>query len=358
MHSLSPAYLDGLRFGPGQVARLAKLGEARGREVLFQHQRPETLEMLRRGALIESSESSSRLEGIIAPRERIEALVLRPSAPVGRSEQEIAGYRDGLALIHESFGHDANPSQARDRMPFTVNVLLQLHGLLYRHEGTPAAQFKSKNNDIVERTPSGTVVRVRFRPTSAAETPDAMRALVARYDKAVDRSDMTPLVVVPLAILDLLCVHPFKDGNGRVARLATLMLLYANGFEVGRYISLERVIEQSKEGYYETLERSSEGWHDGKHDPHPWLDYFWGVLLRAYAEFEQRVESLSSVSKSDLVRSAVEAQTATFALSDIERACPTVSRELVRRVLRAMRAEGAVDLTSRGRTARWVRITR
>ena len=353
MHSLSARYLDDLRFGPAQVARLAQLGEARGRQVLFQHQRPETLASLRQVALIESSESSSRLEGIVAPRERIEALVLRPTTPIGRSEQEIAGYRDALALIHESF--DRDDAESHEPMPFSVNVLLQLHGLLYRHEGTPAGQFKVKNNEIVERTQGGTLVRVRFRPTPALETPDAMDTLIARYDEAIDRTDMTPLVVVPLTILDLLCIHPFKDGNGRVARLATLLLLYAHGFEVGRYISLERIIEQSKARYYETLEASSERWHEGRHDPHPWLDYFWGVMLRAYAEFEQRVEVLANVSKTDLVRSAVERQTAPFALSDIEAACPTVSRELVRRSLRALRAEGVIELQSRGRGARWIR---
>lgn len=356
VHSLSPGYLDRLSFGPAQVACLTRLGEARGRQVLFQHQRPEVLESLRQVALIESSESSSRLEGIVAPRERIEALVLRPAEPMGRSEREIAGYRDGLSLIHDSFNprHDA----PRARMPFSINVLLQLHGLLYRHEGTPAGHFKTTNNEIVERTASGTVVRVRFRPTPALETPDAMATLVARYAEAIERSDMTPLVVLPLAILDLLCIHPFKDGNGRVARLATLMLLHAHGYEVGRFISLERIIEQSKESYYETLERSSDRWHEGRHDPHPWLDYFWGVMLRAYGEFEQRVEALRGMSKGDLVRSVVAKQTGPFSVGEIEAACPTVSHELVRRVLRALRAEGVIELQSRGRGARWVRNER
>lgn len=348
MHSLAPSYLDHLRFTPAQVARLTRLGEARGRQVLFEHQRAETLESLRHVALIESSESSNRLEGIVAPRERIEALVLRPSEPMGRSEQEIAGYRDALALIHES----------HERMPFSVNVILQLHGLLYRHEGSPAGQFKVKNNEIVERTANGTVIRVRFRPTSAQQTPDAMATLVARHEEAVDRSDMAALVVLPLTILDFLCIHPFKDGNGRVSRLITLLLLYAHGFDVGRFISLERIIEESKTSYYETLERSSENWHEGKHDAHPWLDYFWSVLQRAYDEFEQRVQHLGSMSKTDLVRDAVAGQPGSFALTDIEQACPTVSRELVRRVLRAMRESGEIELQSRGRGARWIRNER
>lgn len=345
MHSFTPDFRERLRFSASQVAALTALGEARGRQELFVHQQPERLDSLRKVAVIESSESSNRLEGIVAPRKRIEALVLKPTAPRDRSEQEIAGYRDALQLVHESHEH----------MPFSVNVLLQLHGMLYRYHPADGGRFKMTDNEIIERRPDGTA-RVRFVPTPAVQTPDAMRALVDRYRAQVQHPEgLPPLVAVPLAILDLLCIHPFSDGNGRVARLVTLQLLYRQGYAVGRYISLERIFEESKESYYETLERSSQGWHDGAHDPHPWLDYFYGALQRAYSEFEERVGVLSGGrgSKSELVRDTILRRIGPFAISEIERECPGVSRELVRLVLREMRDEGLLVLEGRGRGAKW-----
>ena len=349
MHSFDPAYLDRLTFSTEEVAALAALAEARGRQDLYIHQRPEVLESLRQAAVIESSESSNRLEGITAPRERIEALVLRPTEPRDRSEQEIAGYRDALGLIHESHAH----------MPFSVNVLLQLHGLVYRYHPNPGGRFKPTDNEIVERDPDGRVVRVRFKPTPAFETPAAMEALVGRYRDAVERRGLPPLVAVPLAVLDFLCVHPFSDGNGRVGRLTTTLLLYHHGLALGRYISLERIIEESKESYYETLQASSRGWHEGAHDPHPWLNYFWGMLQRASREFEQRVGSLTDgkMNKTDLVRAAVLRRVGPFTSTDIERECPGVSHELVRLVMRQMRDEGVIALQGRGRGAKWTRTT-
>lgn len=350
MHSFDPAYLDRLSFSTEQVAALAALAEARGRQELYIHQRPEVLESLRQAAVIESSESSNRLEGITAPRERIEALVLRPTEPRDRSEQEIAGYRDALALIHESHAH----------MPFSVNVLLQLHGLVYRYHPNPGGRFKPTDNEIVERNPDGRIARVRFKPTSAFETPNAMEALVGRYRDAVERRALVPLVAVPLAVLDFLCVHPFSDGNGRVGRLTTTLLLYHHGLALGRYISLERIIEESKESYYDTLQASSQGWHDGAHDPHPWLNYFWGMLQRASREFEQRVGGLveGRMNKTDLVRAAVLRRVGPFTSTDIERECPAVSHELVRLVMRQMRDEGVIALQGRGRGAKWLRVDR
>lgn len=346
LHSFSPAYLDRLSFSTEEMAALGALAEARGRQELFVHQRPEVLESLRQTAVIESNESSNRLEGITAPRDRIEALVLRPTELRTRSEQEIAGYRDALALIHESHAH----------MPFTVNVLLQLHGLLYRYHPGAGGRFKPADNEIVERDPDGRILRVRFAPTSAVETPVAMQALARSYQDAIQRRNLHALVAVPLAVLDLLCVHPFSDGNGRVARLATLLLLYQHGFAQGRYVSLERIMEESKEGYYETLHASSQGWHDGRHDAHPWLNYFWGVLLRASREFEQRLTPTSDgpLNKSDLVRAAVLRRVGPFTSADVERDCPAVSHDLVRVVMRQLRDEGLITLQGRGRGAKWL----
>ncbi len=345
MHSFSPTFLDRLTFSTEEAAALTALAEARGRQDLFIYQRPEVLESLRQAAVIESSESSNRLEGITAPRERIEALILRPTEPRDRSEQEIAGYRDALALIHESHAY----------MPFSANVLLQLHGLVYRYHPSSGGRFKATDNEIVERSADGAVSRVRFKPTPAFETPAAMDALVAGYRDAVERRGLVPLVAVPLAVLDFLCVHPFSDGNGRVGRLATTLLLYHHRFALGRYISLERIIEESKTSYYEALEASSRGWHVGAHDPHPWLNYFWGMLQRASREFEERVAGLGDgkLNKTDLVRAAILRRIGPFTSTDIERECPGVSAELVRVAMRQLRDEGVIALQGRGRGAKW-----
>jgi Fic family protein len=345
--SFAPAYLDRPTFSTEEVAALAALAEARGRQDLHIYQRPEVLEWLRQAAVIESCESSNRLDGITAPSERIEALVPRPTEPRDRAEQEIAGYRDALGLIHESHAH----------MPFSVNVLLQLHALVYRYHPNPGGRFKPTDNEIVERDPHGRVVRVRFKPTPAFETPAAVEALVRRYRDAVERRGLPPVVAVPLAVLDFLCVQPFRHGNGRFGRLTTTLTLYQKVPEMVRYISMEPILKESKESYYETLQASSQGWHDGAHDPHPWLNYFWGMLQRASREFEQRVGSLTDVkmNKTDLVRAAVLRRVGPFTSTEIERDCPGVSHELVRLVMRQMRDENIIHLHGKGRGARWHR---
>ncbi|HNA29043.1 MAG TPA: Fic family protein [Thiobacillaceae bacterium] len=347
MHSLAPAFLAGLRFDATQLATLRAIGEYRGKQALFYQQAPEALKRLRQVAVVESSESSNRLEGVTVAANRLKAIVLKNTQPKDRSEQEVAGYRDALALIHES---------ARD-MAFTPNVMLQLHAMMYRYMPNPGGRWKQTDNDIIERHPDGSV-RVRFRPTPAHLTPEAVEALARNYREAVDRSIQDPLVILPLAILDFLCIHPFPDGNGRMARLLTLMLLYQFGYEVGRFISLERVIEDSKESYYETLEKSSQGWHEGRHDIKPWLDYFWGILLRAYREFEERIGAVhyGRGGKTEQVREAVLSRSQPFSISELEAACPGISRDMVRLVLRQMRDEGLIMPTGKGRAAKWQRV--
>lgn len=346
MKSLEPDRLDALRFDAAQLATLRTLGEYRGKQALYIAQTPDVLRQLRDVAVIESTESSNRIEGVtVAPR-RLQALMREHAAPRDRSEQEVAGYRDALALIHES---------ARD-MPFTPNVILQIHATMTRYMAAPGGRWKQTDNDIIERRADGTT-SIRFRPVAAHLTPIAMENLTTAYAGALDRSLQDPLVLVPLAILDFLCIHPFTDGNGRASRLLMLMLLYQQGYEVGRYISLERVIEDSKEGYYDTLQRSSQGWHDARHDVRPWLDYCWAVLLAAYREFEERVGSLhrGRGAKGERVRTAVLARAQPFSISDIEAACAGISRDTVRAVLRQMKAEGVIESTGKGRGAKWVR---
>lgn len=345
--SLVPSYLDAIRYSGQQASSLKRLGEFRGRQDLFRQQAPEILASLRQVAVIESAESSNRIEGVTAPRDRVEALMMRPTVPANRSEQEIAGYRDALNLIHES----------ASEMSLSVNVILQLHTMLNRFAHGDGGRWKMVDNQIVERNPDGSLRRVRFSAVAAVGTPQAMSDLVELHAQAT-ADDREPLVVIPLAILDFLCIHPFTDGNGRMARLLTLQLLYRADIAVGRYISLERVIEESKETYYEALEASSQGWHDGRHDPHPWLNYFWGVVLAAYKEFEVRVSAIKDApgAKTALIEGAVRRRMKAFSISDIDAECPGVSRDMVRHVLRQMKTRGEVEVRGKGRGAKWVRL--
>lgn len=344
MHSLSPSYLAKLRFDTRQMATLRALGEYRGKQQLYIAQSSEVLSDLRQVAVVESTESSNRLEGVVVAAHRLKSLVLRNAAPQSRSEQEVAGYRDALSLIHESV----------DQMPFLEGTVLYLHGILYRYMPQLGGHWKATNNDIIERHPDGSS-RIRFRPVAAHLTPMAMTDMIARYRTALDRHLADPLVLVPLVVLDFLCIHPFPDGNGRMARLLTLQLLYHFDYAVGRFISLERIFEESKENCYETLEASSQHWHDAAHNVAPWLDYFWGALLRAYKEFEERVGTIERGrgAKGDRVRAEILKRQLPFSISEIEEACPGVSRDMVRVILRAMKAEGLIEPNGKGRGAKW-----
>ncbi len=345
MHSLTPDYIAKLRFDTQQLATLRALGEYRGKQRLYVAQSPEVLSDLRQVAVVESTESSNRLEGVVVAPSRLKSLVLKNAIPKSRSEQEVAGYRDALALIHES----------GEQMPFSEGTILQLHTTLYRYMPQPGGRWKATNNDIVERHPDGRS-RIRFRPVAVHLTPIAMSDLVERYKSALDQHLADPLVLVPLVVLDFLCIHPFPDGNGRMARLLTLQLLYHFDYAVGRFISLERIFEESKESYYETLEASSQHWHEATHDSAPWMDYFWGALLRAYKEFENRVGTIERGrgAKGDRVRAEILKRNLPFSISEIEEACPGVSRDMVRLVLRAMKTEGLIAPTGKGRGAKWI----
>lgn len=325
------------------------MGAFRGKQELYREQTPEILASLGKVARVESTESSNRIEGIEAPRQQVEKIVLKKTAPRNRCEQEIAGYRDALSLIHHS---------APEMRP-TPRLVLQLHGTIYGFLPAEGGHWKTTDNQIVERNKAGEIIKVRFAPTPAVATGQAMEDLCSAYLETEGGADPDPLVSIPLAILDFLCVHPFRDGNGRTARLLTLLLLYRSGYEVGRFISLERIIEESKDSYYECLEASSRGWHESRHDPFPWLRYFWGVMIRAYREFEERVGNIKTTrgSKSERVREAIRQQVKPFAISEIERLCPGVSRETVRNVLRELKTSGTIEPLGKGRGAKWIHKT-
>ncbi len=345
MPSLLPKLLNDQSYSQADLTMLRAIGESLGKQKLFIKQRPKVLDGLQTVAAIESTDSSNRLEGIVAPQARIKALVNDRVEPRDRSEQEIAGYRDAMELIH----------QAGKEMPVTRNVILQLHGSLYKYMGEAGGNWKSTDNEIVEKDADGNVTRVRFKAVSAVATPQSMQDLVDNYDQALaDGRD--PMLIIPLFILDFLCVHPFRDGNGRVSRLLTGQLLYRAGYDVGRYISLERRFLETSETYYETLEKSSQGWHDNEHDPMPWVRYFWGVVLSAYQEFEERVGNIEagSGSKSKRVREAIERKVVPFKSADLKREVPDVSRDTIRKVLREMKKEGKVKSEGHGPGVRWI----
>jgi Fic family protein len=344
MTSFGQACLDKLVVPQRIITMIRKLGEHKGRQDLYKKQAPEMLENLRQVALIQSTESSNRIEGIVADDKRLRAIVEENAKPANRSEAEIAGYRDVLNTIHQSHEH----------IPFTERVVLQLHRDLMKYAGADGGKWKSAPNEISETLPDGTK-RIRFTPVAPHLTGEAMRALHAQFNELEAAHEWDPLLLIPFYVLDFLCIHPFLDGNGRLARLIALLLLYQNGYEVGRYVSLERIIEQTKQSYYDTLYTSSQGWHESRHDLLPWTEYFLSTLLAAYDEFESRFGKVSKGrgSKTDTVKNAIDRFVADFSLTDIEKACPLVSRDMIRRILFDLKKEGLVVCLGRGPSARW-----
>ncbi len=340
-------YLQALSIPNHLFSVIRQLGEHKGRQALYQKHAPEMLENLRRVAVIQSTESSNRLEGITADPKRIRALVEEKTAPANRSESEIAGYRDVLNTIHQN----------HKSIPFTPNIVLQLHRDLMKYAGKEGGRWKSVPNQISETLPDGTR-RIRFEPVAPHQTADFMGTLHTEFETQIAAQNWDPLLLIAFYVLDFLCIHPFLDGNGRMARLLTVLQLYRFHYEVGRYISLERIVEQTRESYYDTLYQSSQGWHQGRHDPWPWTEYFLGVLLAAYKEFEERFQQVSTGpgTKTDMVLNAINGFFDEFRISDVEEACPTVSRDMIRHVLFQLRDAHKIKAMGKGRGAKWVKL--
>ena len=272
MTSFRGNYLGQLSLPLSSVWLMTDIAEAKGRQDLYFQRPPEVLTSLRETALVQSVESSNRIEGVTVAPDRLRPLVLGNDRPRDRSEEEIQGYRRALELIHTK----------ASELAITPELFQRLHATIQEGSGD-AGQWKRVDNEIVELR-EGAPPRVRFRPVSVADTPDAVEELCLLYRNALNQSLAPPLVAIAALILDFLCIHPFRDGNGRISRLLTLLALYQHGYEVGRYVSLERIVEESRVEYYEVLQVSSAGWHEGRHDLIPWLNYFLTVLKRAYRE--------------------------------------------------------------------------
>jgi len=328
---------------PSTAWYLSDIGESRGKQELFTRQSPQKLKMLREHALVESAVSSNRMEGVTVDRARVATVVFGKSLLRDRDEEEVRGYRDALKLIYEK-GKNLEVSE---------DTIRSLHGLTRSGAGD-AGRYKEKDGDIIEKYADGRV-RVRFKPLSAKDAPRAMKALVSSWNLGIEDRRIPLPILLAAWNLDFLCIHPFRDGNGRVSRLMMLLQCCHLGFEVGRYISLERHIEENKERYYEALETSSRGWHDSKHDPWPYINFVLYTIKTAYQEFEERVGTMKSArgAKTELVMQAIRAFSEPFALSELERACPGVSRDMIRIVLRKLKANGEIAPRGRGPGARW-----
>ena len=333
---------------PAAIARtLGAIDTARGREDAFRMQRPQVLEALVDVARIQSTEASNAIEDVVAPRKRIEALVEQKTAPRNRSEAEIAGYRAVLDLIHEQ----------APNIPFRPSVVEQLHRDLYQYTTAPAGRWKTTENAIEEELPDGTK-RVRFRTVTAGDTSAAMDELHAAFLRAREAGEHHPLLLIGCYVFDFLAIHPFRDGNGRMARLLTLLLLYQSGYSVGRYVSLERLINDAREGYYSSLQAAGIGWHSDQHTIWPWLEYFLGILLAAYREFENRVGLLTDgrgAKTASIERFVRDRLSDEFTIADVREASLGASDSLIGKVLARLRDEGVIEPLGTGRSARWRR---
>jgi Fic family protein len=345
MYSFRDRFLHRQQLPLSSVWLMTDIAEAKGRQQLYLRQSPQVMASLREAALVQSVESSNRIEGVTVAPARLELLVLGNARPRDRSEEEIQGYRRVLSLIHTG----------ESELAVTPALLQRFHAAMQKG-ADDAGQWKRVNNDIVEIR-AGAPPLVRFRPVPAAESESAVEELCLSYRHALDQEGVPSLLAIAALIFDFLCIHPFRDGNGRISRLLTLLALYQHGYEVGRYISLERLIEESRADYYYVLNRSSEGWHEGRHDLLPWVNHFLAILHRAYIELEERVGQVKSArgAKTALLEAAVAAFPGPFALADLERACPGVSRDMARRVLRQLQKDGRVQCLGKGPGALWRR---
>ena len=330
---------------PDIVALLTQIHEFKGEQNLFIEAHSDTLTQLVEIAKIQSTEASNKIEGIYTSDERLKKIVLDKTTPRTKNEQEIAGYRDVLATIHESYEY----------IPLRPAMILQLHRDLYKFSGMSiGGSYKTADNVIAETDAQGNRF-IRFQPVPAWETAEAMEMACQAYDQAV-QSGANPLLIIPMFILDFLCIHPFNDGNGRMARLLTLLLLYRSGYIVGKYISLEKVIEQSKETYYETLQQSSFGWHENENDYAPFVRYLLGTIVAAYRDFSDRVQFLTTkgLSKPDRIRELIKTTLGKITKTEIMEKCPDISQATVQRTLIDLQKQGEILKLSGGRYTAYI----
>lgn len=326
---------------PDVVALLTQIHEYKGEQALFIEAKADTLSSLLEIAKIQSTEASNKIEGIYTSDKRLKKLVQDKTTPRTRNEQEIAGYRDVLSTIHQSY----------DYIPPRSSMILQLHRDLYKFSGTSYGGHYKTADNVIEETDAQGHRSIRFQPLPAWETPEAVDRLCQAYEQALAPGQMDPLLLIPMFVLDFLCIHPFNDGNGRMSRLLTLLLLYRSGYLVGKYISIEKLIEQSKETYYEALKQSSQGWLEESNDYAPFVRYTLGVVAAAYRDFSQRVQvlTLSGISKPDRIREIIKNTLGPITKAQILAQCPDVSNVTVQRTLSQLQKADEIRKVSGGR---------
>lgn len=329
------------------LSLIAAIYKEAGKQEMYLKQRPEELEKLVEIAKIQSTEASNAIEGIVTTSTRIRQLVEEKTAPKNRDEQEIAGYRDVLNIIHENF----------DAIPISQRYILQLHKILYSHMNNPmAGKTKSVQNYISATYPDGHVETL-FTPLAPYETPEALDKICEEYNRVIGNMEVEPLIVVPIFIHDFLCIHPFNDGNGRMSRLLTTLLLYRNGFYVGKYISLEAKIAKNKDLYYNALGRSQDGWHEGMEDVVPFIKYLLGIVLSAYKDFEERFALVETKrSALEMVRCATMNKLGRFTKQDIRELCPSLSISSIEGALRKLVASGELKREGVGKNICYYRL--
>ncbi len=346
MREFNYSDLKNMKWDSEMLGYVAIIHEMKGKQTLYLKQKPESLDRLVEIAKVQSTESSNEIEGIRTTNTRLRQLVSEKTTPKSRDEQEIAGYRDALAVIHDSFAY----------LPITPNYLLQLHKILYSHSVKDiGGKFKNVQNYISATDSTGKQFTL-FTPPAPYETPEMISKLCEAFNHAIAECEVDPLILIPIFIHDFLCIHPFLDGNGRMSRLLTTLLLYRSGYMVGKYISLEAKIAKSKNLYYNALEQSQAGWHDGEDDPTTFIKYLLGTILSAYRDFEDRMELASDAdSAMDTVQKAVSTKIGKFTKTDIVSLCPSISTSSVESSLKKLTRAGIISKHGAGRSTFYTR---
>lgn len=347
MKSIEYNKLQNIALPMNIVRLLTAINEYKGKQDLYKQQSPQILNTLKEVSVIQSTESSNRIEGIYTSNKRLSEIMSNKVEPRDRSESEIAGYRDVLNTIHSAY----------DAIPINSSVILQLHRDLYKFSPGTGGSYKNSNNIIEEILQDGSKF-IRFKPVDMFYTSEYMEQLCNLYNYEVSKESVEPLVLIGLFVLDFLCIHPFNDGNRRMSRLITLLLLYRSGYDVGRFISIEKIIEDSKETYYESLNKSSMLWHEGEHNINIWLEYFLGSILRSYKELEDRVGLVINTkgSKSERVEKSIEGVLGYFTKEQIRNLCPDVAQATVNRVFDKLKNDKKIEVVGSGRNAKWKKI--
>lgn len=348
MRTFNYSEIKNRKWDSEMLGLIAAIYKEAGKQEMYLKQRPEELEKLVEIAKVQSTEASNAIEGIVTTNTRVRQLVEEKTTPRNRDEQEIAGYRDVLNIIHENF----------DVIPITRNYILQLHKILYSHMNNPmAGRTKNVQNYISATYPDGHVETL-FTPLAPFETPEALDRLCEEYNRVIGNTEVEPLIVIPIFIHDFLCIHPFNDGNGRMSRLLTTLLLYRNGFYVGKYISLEAKIAKNKDLYYDALGKSQDGWYEGTEDPVPFIKYLLGTVLSAYKDFEERFALVETkLTAEETVRRATKDKIGRFTKQDIRELCPALSISSIEGALRKLVASGELKREGSGKSICYYRLS-